>query len=332
LDKETNSKQIRVKIADVEIRGAAALAPMAGCSDLPFRELCREFSASYTVTEMVSAKGFILGDRKSDELMTLGKNEHPAAIQLFGSEPQIMARAAEKALRFSPDIIDINMGCPATKIIKGMAGSSLMRDTALAGRIVKEVASAVSLPVTVKIRAGWNKDSINAVEMAKVCEQNGAAAICVHGRTKDQMYAPPVNLDVIKAVKESVSVPVIGNGDIETPEDAKRMLEYTGCDLVMVGRGALGRPWIFKIINEYLESGVLIDEPPVKERMGIMLEHIERLCRYKGEYIGMLEARKHAAWYTKSLKGASLYRRELSMVKTFDELKKISERIIEEQT
>jgi len=321
----------QIKIGNTEINGAAALAPMAGCSDLPFRELCRSFGASYTVTEMVSAKGLVMGDRKSEELMRLGENEHPAAIQIFGSEPLYMAKAAEKALKFSPDIIDINMGCPATKIIKGSSGSALMKDPALAGRIVKEVVSAVNIPVTVKIRAGWDKNNINAVEFAKVLEQNGAAAICVHGRTKDQMYAPPVNLDIIRDVKMSVSIPVIGNGDIETPLDAKKMLDYTGCDLVMIGRGALGKPWLFKLINDYLEKGVIAEEPSIEERMEIMLFHIKRLCEHKGEYIGMLEARKHAAWYTKSLRGAAAYRRELSALKSFEELKAISERIIKEQ-
>jgi nifR3 family TIM-barrel protein len=241
-------------IGNVKIEGFAALAPMAGVADLSFRVICKEFGAAYTVGEMVSAKGVSMNDKKSQELMKIDEKEHPSAIQIFGNEPDIMAEAARYALSFSPDIIDINMGCPAPKIIKNKSGSFLMKDPVLAGKITRAVADAVSVPVSVKFRSGWDDKNINCVEFAKIAEANGASLITIHGRTKEQMYAPPVDIDSIKAVKEAVSVPVIGNGDIFTPEDAKYMYEKTGVDLVMVGRGSLGRPWLFSQINDYMTT------------------------------------------------------------------------------
>ena len=314
-------------IADVEISGYCALAPMAGVADRAFRELCKSFGAAYTVGEMVSAKGITMNDKKSQELLTISDCERPSAVQLFGNVPEIMAKAAEYSLKFSPEIIDINMGCPAPKVIKNGCGSALMKDTKLAGEIVKAVSEAVNVPVTVKMRTGWDKDSVNCVELAKTVEENGAAAICVHGRTKEQMYTPPADLDSIKAVKLAVSIPVIGNGDIYTPEDAKRMYDYTGCDLVMVGRGALGVPWIFGQINEYLEKGSYPPAPSVEERMKIMLGHAGRICELRGDKIGMCEIRKHALWYTKGLKGSAKLRKELSTVQNMDELYELSKKI-----
>ena len=316
-------------ISNVKIDGFAALAPMAGVADLSFRVICKEFGAAYTVGEMVSAKGISMNDKKSSELMKLDEKEHPSAIQIFGNEPEIMAEAAKYALSFSPDIIDINMGCPAPKIIKNKSGSFLMKDPVLAGKITRAVSDAVDIPVSVKFRTGWDDNSINCVEFAKTVEANGAAFITIHGRTKEQMYAPPVDIDSIKAVKDAVSIPVIGNGDIFTPEDAKNMYEKTGVDLVMVGRGSLGRPWLFSQINDYMTKGFYSPEPSPEERMEIMLRHADAICKIRGIHNGMCEIRKHALWYTKGLRGSAKLRSEFSIVKTYEELKLLAERVTE---
>ncbi|MBR3767910.1 MAG: tRNA dihydrouridine synthase DusB [Clostridia bacterium] len=318
-----------MKIGNVNIDGFCALAPMAGVADISFRVLCKEFGAAYTVGEMVSAKGVSMNDKKSKDLMQIDSSEHPSAIQIFGNDPEVMAEAAKYALSFSPDIIDINMGCPAPKIVKNKSGSVLMKNPDLAGRITRAVVNAVDIPVTVKFRTGWDSLSINCVEFAKIIEESGAAAITIHGRTKEQMYAPPVDIDSIKAVKNAVSIPVIGNGDIFTPEDAKNMYEITGCDLIMVGRGSLGRPWLFSQINEYLSSGIYSPDPTPEERMNIMLRHAENICKIRGIKNGMCEIRKHALWYTKGLKGSAKLRNEFSIVKTFDELKLLAEKVTE---
>ena len=315
-------------IGNVAITGKCALAPMAGVADRAFRELCKSYGAAYTVGEMVSAKGVTLHDRKSQELMRISDSERPSAIQIFGGEPETMAEAARFALRFSPEIIDINMGCPAPKVTKNGGGSVLMKDPQLAGRIMRAVADAVDVPVTAKFRLGWDADSINCVEFAKIMEANGAAAVTVHGRTKAQMYAPPVDLTQIAAVKKAVAIPVIGNGDIFTPEDAKRMYDETGCDLVMAGRGTLGRPWLFAQINDYLAKGVYEPDPDVETKMEVMLAHAKRICALRGDKIGMFEIRKHALWYTKGLKGSAKLRNEFSNVSSFKELSLLAEKAI----
>lgn len=309
--------------------GKVALAPMAGVTDRAFRELCVNYGACYSVTEMVSAKGLTLNDKKSKELLAITEPERPCGAQIFGNDPEIMANAAVKALEFDPQFIDINMGCPAPKVAASGGGALLMKNPLLAEQIVKSVVNAVNIPVTVKMRSGWDDNSINAVELAKRCENAGAKAITVHGRTKIQMYSPPVNVDIIREVKQAVKVPVIGNGDITDGKSAAKMLEETGCDLVMVGRAALGRPWVFKQINAYLEHERILPEPPVIERMLIMLKHIEKLCLYKGERVGIREARKHAAWYTKGLRGAAEYRAKMSSIESFDDLKFIAGEFIE---
>ncbi len=319
-----------MKIGNLEINEKAYLAPMAGVADRAFRELCRGYGAAYTVCEMASAKGISLGDKKSRELLSIEKDERPAGAQLFGNSPETMAKAAEAALLFSPDFIDINMGCPAPKVSNSNGGAWLMKNPQLAGEIVKAVVSVSTVPVTVKMRSGWDSEHINAVELAKICEQAGAAAITVHGRTKMQMYAPPVNYNIIKEVKNAVKIPVIGNGDVVDGVSAARLLEETGCDMVAVGRGALGRPWVFSQINAYLNHEVILPEPPVTQRMTVMLKHIEKLCEYKGENVGIKEARKHASWYTKGLRGGAAYRGKMSTVNSLDELRELAFMLVAE--
>ncbi len=319
-----------MKIGNLEIKEKAALAPMAGVADRAFRELCRGYGAGYTVLEMASSKGISLGDKKSEELLSITEPERPAGAQIFGNSPEIMAKAAEKALFYKPSFIDINMGCPAPKVASSGGGALLMKNPALAADIVKAVVSVSTVPVTVKMRSGWDDKTINAVELAKMCEQSGAAAITVHGRTKVQMYAPPVNTEIIRLVKQAVSVPVIGNGDVSDGKSAAQLLEETGCDMVMVGRGALGRPWVFSEIDAWLSHEVILPEPTVTMKMHVMLRHIETLCRYKGERIGIREARKHAAWYTKGLRGAAGYRAQMGTIKSINDLKEIAFHLIEE--
>lgn len=319
-----------MKTGNLVITEKAALAPMAGVADRAFRELCIGYGAAYTVCEMASAKGISLGDKKSAELLSITEPERPAGSQIFGNSPETMAKAAEKALEYSPDFIDINMGCPAPKVSASGGGALLMKFPVLAAQIVEEVAKVSTVPVTVKMRSGWDDTAINAVELAKRCEQAGAAAITVHGRTKVQMYAPPVNMDIIRQVKNAVSVPVIGNGDITDGKSAAKMLEETGCDMVMVGRGAFGRPWVFQEINAYLNHEAILPEPSVTQKMHIMLKHIEKICEYKGERVGIREARKHAAWYTKGLHGAANYRARIGLISSIEELQQIALELIEQ--
>lgn len=317
-----------MKIGDFEINNGAALAPMAGVADMAFREICIEYGAAYVVTEMVSSKGLTMNDRKSDRLMCLGETERPAAVQIFGCEPETMAKAAAQAAETGCCAVDINMGCPAPKVAGNGGGSALMKNPDLAAKITEECVKAVNIPITVKIRSGWDEDSINAVEMAKKLENAGAAAITVHGRTRKQMYAPPVNLDIIAEVKKNVAIPVIGNGDIVDPLTAENMYNYTGCDLVMIGRGALGAPWFFAQINEYFKSGTLLPEPPIEEKMSVMLRHIKKMCEYKGDYVGMREARKHVGWYIKGMRNAASFRREIGSLESMEQLEALAKRVI----
>ena len=317
-----------MKIGTTEFKGHAALAPMAGVADRAMRELCIAHGASFVVGEMASSKGISMRDRHSAELLALSDAERPAGVQLFGDTPSVMAEAVQTALRSDPQFIDINMGCPAPKVAGNGGGSALLKNPALAAEIVYACVQASSVPVTVKMRLGWDADTVNAPEVARLVEQAGAAAITVHGRTRAQMYAPPVDRQAIRRVKEAVHIPVIANGDVTDGESAKQMLDETGCDFLMVGRGALGRPWVFRQINAYLERGERLPEPPLEECMDTMLRHMETLCRYKGDYIGMREARKHAAWYIRGVRGAASYRNRIGALTTMDELRTLAEDVL----
>lgn len=318
-----------MKIKDLEFNHIAFLAPMAGIADLAFRELCVQYGAAYTVSEMVSSKGLTMGDKKSAQLLTLG-NDRPAGVQIFGDDPEIMAKAAVKCLDFNPDIIDINMGCPAPKIAMNGGGASLMKKPELAYQITKAVVQAVDIPVTVKIRKGWDDDSVNAVEMAELAEKAGASAVAVHGRTRQQMYSGSVDFDIIAQVKKAVGIPVIANGDIKDEQSAAIMLEKTNADAIMIGRGALGNPWVFSKINAYLDECRVLPEPSVTQKMAVMLKHIQKIIEYKGEYTAMREARHHAAYYTKGMRGGAKLRAEIGKLERFEQLQELSYRILKE--
>lgn len=318
-----------MKIKDKEFNHIAFLAPMAGIADLAFRELCVKYGAAYTVSEMVSSKGLTMGDKKSAQLLTLG-NDRPAGVQIFGDDPEIMARAAVKCLDFKPDIIDINMGCPAPKVAMNGGGASLMKKPQLAYEIVKAVSEAVDIPVTVKIRKGWDDDSVNAVEMAQLAETAGASAVAVHGRTRQQMYSGSVDYDIIADVKKAVGIPVIANGDITDEQSAAIMLERTNADAIMIGRGALGNPWLFSQINAYLDECRVLPEPTLTQKMAVMLEHIQKIIEYKGEYTAMREARHHAAYYTKGMRGGAKLRAQMGKLEHFEELEELAFKILKE--
>lgn len=317
-----------MKIGTVEFPDRACfLAPLAGVGDRAMRELCLDYGAAGITTEMVSAKGFTMGDPKSEELLYLSEKEHPGAIQLFGYDPEVVAKGARECLRFGPEYIDINMGCPAPKITGNGSGSTLLKDLPLAQKIVAETVKAVDVPVTCKIRTGWDADHIVCVELAKRLEDVGVAAITVHGRTREQMYGPSVDYDSIRAVKEAVSIPIIGNGDVVDGPSAAKMLELTNCDAVAVGRGAQGRPWVFQQVNAYLSEERILPEPPASERMRVLLKHVELLCEYKGERIGMREARKHAAWYIRGVRNAAQYRNAIGKLSSLEELAELAYKV-----
>lgn len=319
-----------MKIKDVEFENNVFLAPMAGIADRAFRELCINYGAGYTVSEMVSSKGLTMGDKKSGELLTLGEIENPAGVQIFGDNPEIMAQAAKMCIKYHPNIIDINMGCPAPKIAMNGGGASLMKNPLLAGEIIEAVSKAVDIPVTVKIRKGWDDENITAVELAKIAEKNGAAAITVHGRTRMQMYSGKVDYNIIAKVKKAVDIPVIANGDIVDEQSAAIMFEKTNCDAIMIGRGALGNPWIFRRINAYLNECRVLPDVSINEKMVVMLKHIQKIIEYKGEYTAMREARHHAAYYTKGIRGGAALRKEISTFEHFEQLEELAYKIAKE--
>ena len=316
----------KLQIGNVVLENNIALGPMAGVTDLPFRILCKEQGAGLIYTEMVSAKGIYYNNKNTEELLQVEEQERPVALQLFGSDPQIMSEMAKKIEERNFDILDINMGCPVPKIVNNGEGSALMKNPVLAGQIVEAVAKAIKKPVTVKIRRGFLRDECTAPEFAKVLEESGAAASAVHGRTREQYYSGEADWAVIRQVKEMVKVPVIGNGDIFTPMDARRMMEETGCDGVMIARGARGNPWIFRQTEEYLRSGVILPKPSFDEVIEMIKRHAAILSEFKGEYIGVREMRKHVAWYTTGYKGSSKLRGQINEVETMEQLIELLER------
>lgn len=316
-----------IHIGQVKIEKTAALAPMASVADKAYRVMAKDYGAAYCVGEMASCKGLCYSDKKTAALLTVTESERPMAVQLFGAEPEFMYKAVKIAEQYKPDIIDINAGCPMPKIVSGGAGSALMKTPELFGELIKAAVSATAIPVTVKIRKGWDNDHVNAVELAQIAERNGAAAIAVHGRTKEQLYSGKADWDIIKAVKKAVSIPVIGNGDVASVEDCERMYEYTGCDLVMIGRGSYGRPWLFGQIRDYFDGKPVRPEPSLDEKLTIMRRHIELLVGDKGEQTGMKEARRQAAWYIKGVNGAARFRNLFGSMNTLADLDKLTEQI-----
>ena len=312
----------KLKIGSVELNNPFILAPMAGVCDLPFRLLCKEKGAAMVCTEMVSAKAIYYDNKNTKELLTIDKNEGPVSLQLFGSEPKLMAEMAKRIEEIPFDILDFNMGCPVPKVVNNGEGSALMKNPVLAGHIIEAMANAISKPVTVKIRAGFDAEHINAVEIAKIAENSGAAAITVHARTREQYYSGKADREIIRLVKEAVTIPVIGNGDIDCYESAKHMLEYTGCDGVAIGRGAEGNPWIFEELNAKY-AGLDYNKPSLEEVKEMIMRHAKMLIDYKGEYIGIREMRKHAAWYTAGFKGASKLRGRLNEASSIESLEEI---------
>ncbi len=318
-----------LRIGSVTLPNNLILAPMAGVTDLPFRLLCKEQGAGLLCMEMVSAKAILYKNKNTEELLTIDPRERPVSLQLFGADPSVMAQIAHQIEERPFDILDINMGCPVPKVVNNGEGSALMKDPVLAGKIIEQVAKAISKPVTVKIRKGFDEEHINAPELAHIAEECGAAAVAVHGRTREQYYSGKADWDIIRQVKERVSIPVIGNGDLQSAEDVIAMQEQTGCDGFMIARGAQGNPWIFHQILHYFETGAHEKKPSAEEMRQMILRHAGMMIAYKGEYIGMREIRKHAAWYTTGYPNSARFRGKINEVETYDELEKLLEQMKE---
>ena len=312
-----------LKIGNVELENRYILGPMAGVTDLPFRLLCREHGAGLLCMEMVSAKAIMYNNRNTEQLLTIHPDERPVSLQLFGSDPKIMSEMAKRIEERPFAILDINMGCPVPKVVKNGEGSALMKDPKLVYEIVSSMVKAIEKPVTVKIRKGFDDDHVNAVEIARIIEEAGAAAVAVHGRTREQYYSGKADWDIIRQVKEAVSIPVIGNGDVTSPERAEELVRRTGCDGVMIARGAQGNPWIFSEMITYEETGVVPPRPGKEELKEMMLRHARLQLEYKGEYSGIREMRKHVAWYTKGIPGAARLREKINAVESLGELENL---------
>ena len=312
-----------LQIGSVTLPNNLILAPMAGVTDLPFRLLCKEQGAGLLCMEMVSAKAILYKNRNTQALLTIDPRENPVSLQLFGSDPDIIAEIAHQIEDRPFDILDLNMGCPVPKIVNNGEGSALMKNPKLAGEIIEKTVKAIKKPVTVKIRKGFDDDHINAVEMAKIAEASGAAAVAVHGRTREQFYSGKADWDIIRQVKEAVKIPVIGNGDLLTAEDVIAMEEQTGCDGFMIARGAQGNPWIFREVKAALSGQPIPERPTEEEVISMLLRHAQLSVQYKGEKMGIREMRKHTAWYTTGMHGSSTLRNKVNQVETFDALQEL---------
>ncbi|MBO5373530.1 MAG: tRNA dihydrouridine synthase DusB [Lachnospiraceae bacterium] len=317
-----------LQIGNVTLENNLILAPMAGVTDLPFRVLCKEMGAGLICMEMVSAKAILYKNKNTEELMTIDKREHPVSLQLFGSDPEVISEIAKQIEERPFDILDINMGCPVPKVVNNGDGSALMKNPLLAAKIIEKTVKAIKKPVTVKIRKGFDDDHVNAVEMAHIAEECGAAAIAVHGRTREQYYSGKADWDIIRQVKEAVRIPVIGNGDIFTGADALAMEKQTGCDGFMIARGAQGNPWIFKQVAHYLETGEELPKPEMKEMVEMMLRHAKMLLEFKGDYTGIREMRKHATWYTGGYRNSSKLRARINEIESYEELEALFDEVL----
>lgn len=309
-----------MKIGNVQLNNKVFLSPMAGVTDLPFRLICKEKGCGMLYTEMINAKALCYDDENTKKMLKIEDEEHPIAIQIFGSEPEFMGKAAAIMNEYPNEILDINMGCPAPKVIKNGDGSALMRNPKLASEVLSSVVKNSKKPVTLKIRKGWDDDSVNAVEIAKIAEQCGISALAIHGRTREQFYSGKADWDIIEQIKQTINIPVIGNGDVFEVEDAVNMLEKTKCDAIMIGRGAQGNPWIFKRINHYMETGEILPEPTLEERITTAIKHMNLAVAEHGEYVAVREMRKHIGWYLKGLKNSAKYRDQINKITDYKEV------------
>ena len=309
-----------MKIGNVQLDNEVFLSPMAGVTDLPFRTICKEKGCGMLYTEMINAKALCYDDENTKKMLRMEKDEHPVAVQIFGSDPEFMGKAAAIMNEYPNEILDINMGCPAPKVIKNGDGSALMRNPKLAGEVLSAVVKNSTKPVTLKIRKGWDDDCVNAVEIAKIAEESGISALAIHGRTREQFYSGKADWDIIAEIKQTINIPVIGNGDVFEVQDAANMLEKTKCDAIMIGRGSQGNPWIFNRINHYMKTGEILPEPTLEEKMTTAIKHINLAVAEHGEYVAVREMRKHIGWYLKGLKNSAKYRDKINKITDYKEV------------